>query len=337
MFKKRLSFIMLSVLLLFALTACGQSRDDIIEKLSKKVDHLNGYTTKAMMTFKHGDKQQKYQAEIWYKKPNYYKVVLRDENGQNPQMIIRNKDGVFLLTPALNKKYHFESDWPHNRSQYYLYQSLVKDIVNDSTAKFKADDENYEFTTKTHYPTKMLAYQKISFKKGSLAPLGVKVMDRDMNVIIDVVFKDFNFKPKFDSDAFDVDKNELSMKLDMDLPAMASKKQPFEILKPTRQFKNTELAYTQELKEDGKQKFILKYTGDKAFTLIESKSEAAKETMALSMNDADLIDLGFAVGILTDHSLSWSENGVDFYLVSEKLSKDEMKEVAQSVVGKVNK
>jgi len=320
----------------FVLSACGQSREDIIDDLSKKMDRLGGYTTKATMTFKHGDKQQKYQAEIWFKDPNFYKVVLTDANGQNPQMIIRNEDGVFLLTPALNKKYHFESDWPHNRSQYYLYQSLVKDIVNDATAKFESKEDSYVFTTKTNYPTKMLAYQKISLKKNNLAPLGVKVMDKDMNVIIDVVFKDFNLKPKFDSDAFDVDKNELSMKLDSNLPAMASADQPFELLKPTIKLDNTEVDYTQDVTENGQRKFVIKYKGDKAFTLVESKSEAAKETMAETV-DADPVDLGFTFGIQTDHSLSWSNNGMDFYLVSEKLSADEMKEVAQSVVGTVNK
>ncbi|MGV3487472.1 MAG: LolA family protein [Tuberibacillus sp.] len=336
MLKKSMSIILLSAMFLFVLTACGQSREDVIDDLSKKMDRLSGYTTKATMTFKHGDKQQKYQAEIWYKKPNFYKVVLKDEHGQNPQMIIRNKDGVYLLTPALNKKYHFESDWPKNRSQYYLYESLVKDIVQDGTSKFETKEDAFIFTTKTHYPTKMLAYQKISLKKKNLAPLGVKVMDKDMNVIIDVVFKGFNFKPKFDSDAFDVDKNELSMKLDNNLPAMASLNQPFEILKPTIQLKNTKIAYTQDVNEDGQRKFVLKYTGDKAFTLIESKSDVAKETMTVTM-DADPVDLGFTFGIMTDHSLSWSNNGMDFYLVSDKLTTDEMKDVAQSVVGMVNK
>jgi outer membrane lipoprotein-sorting protein len=336
MLKKSLSIMMLGVMLLFVLAACSQSKDDVIGDLTKKVSHLNGYKTKATMTFKHGDKQQKYQAEIWYKKPKFYKVVLKDENGQNPQMIIRNKDGVFLLTPALNKKYHFESDWPNNRSQYYLYQSLVKDIVNDANAKFESKQDAYVFTTKTNYPTKMLAYQKISLNKKNLAPLGVKVMDKDMNVIIDIAFKDFKFDPKFDSDAFDVSKNELSMKLDHDLATMAKPNQPFEILKPTKNLPNTSIAYTEDVTDNGQRKFVLKYKGDKAYTLIESKADVAKETMAITM-DADPVDLGFTVGIMTDHSLSWSNNGMDFYLVSDKLSSEEMKDVAESVVGMVNK
>lgn len=327
---------MLGVMLLFVLSACGQSREDVVKDLSKQLDHVKDYKTKATMTFKHGGKQQTYQADIWFKNPDLYKVVLKDANGQNPQMIIKNKDGVFLLTPALNKQYHFESDWPNNRSQYYLYQSLIKDIVHDANAKFENKENAYVFTTKTNYPTKMLENQKISLNKKNLAPISVKVMDKDMNVIIDVQFKDFKFDPKFDSDAFDVSKNELSMTLDKELTAMATPDQPFKILKPTIDLPKTSISYTQDVTDNGKRKFVLKYTGDKAFTLVETKSDVAKETTAITM-EADPVDLGFAVGIQTDHSLSWSNNGMDFYLVSDKLTADEMKEVAQSVVGQVNK
>jgi hypothetical protein len=40
---------------------------------------------------------------------------------------------------------------------------------------------------------------------------------------------------------------------------------------------------------------------------------------------------------MTKNSLAWSKDGMDFYLVSDKLSADEMQEIAQSVSGKVTK
>ena len=47
------------------------------------------------------------------------------------QIILRNEEGVFVLTPALNKSFRFQSDWPQNSSQAYLYESLVRDILQD--------------------------------------------------------------------------------------------------------------------------------------------------------------------------------------------------------------
>lgn len=330
--------VLLGVVCLFIFAACGQSHEDVVDDLTKKLDRLEGYKTKAVMTFKHGDKQQKYKAEIWYKKPDYYRVVLMDNNNENTQMIIKNKNGVYLITPSLNKKYHFESEWPNNRSQYYLYQSLAKDIVHDANAKFEAKEDHYVFTTKTNYPTKILAYQKITLKKKKLIPENVKIMDKDMNVIIDIAFKDFTFSPKFDNDAFDVTHNEMSMKLDNQIPAMAAKKNDtFQIYQPTSNLpKNTHLAFSKDITDNGQRKFILKYEGDKPFTLIETKSDAAKESAAIDI-EADPVDLGFAVGVMTDHSLSWSNNGMDFYLASDNMSPEDMKAIAQSVNGTITK
>ena len=37
------------------------------------------------------------------------------------------------------------------------------------------------------------------------------------------------------------------------------------------------------------------------------------------------------LGVMTDTSLSWTSNGVEYYLISEVMSKDELIEVAQSI------
>ena len=42
------------------------------------------------------------------------------------------------------------------------------------------------------------------------------------------------------------------------------------------------------------------------------------------------------LGIITSNSLAWSSGGVDFYLVSDVMSQDELIEVAQSISGIVS-
>ena len=41
-------------------------------------------------------------------------------------------DGVYVLTPSLNKSFKFQSDWPYENSQIYLLNALIKDIEKDS-------------------------------------------------------------------------------------------------------------------------------------------------------------------------------------------------------------
>ena len=39
------------------------------------------------------------------------------------------------------------------------------------------------------------------------------------------------------------------------------------------------------------------------------------------------------IGIMTDNSLSWTSGNRDFYIVSDVMDKDELVEIAQSIVG----
>ena len=80
------------------------------------------------MTIETGNDPQEYQVEIWYKKPELYRVYLENPKKDQSQVILRNGNGVFVLTPSLNKSFRFHSDWPNNSSQVYLFESLVKDI-----------------------------------------------------------------------------------------------------------------------------------------------------------------------------------------------------------------
>lgn len=47
---------------------------------------------------------------------------------EHKQIILRNNDGLYVITPSLNKSFKFESTWPDNSSQSYILSSLIKDI-----------------------------------------------------------------------------------------------------------------------------------------------------------------------------------------------------------------
>ena len=324
------SVLLIGILMLVVLAACGQkSQQDVVDALDKKLNEMESYKVNAKMTLETGEEPQRYDVEIWHQKPSYYRVELKNATKEQSQIILRNDEGVFVLTPALNKSFRFQSDWPENGSQAYLYNTLVTDILNDSGAVFEAKDNDYVFTTKTNYQNKNLAKQSIQLNKKDLAPEKVTIMNQDQKPLVKIEFSNMKFNPSFDKGAFDMERNMTAAQLEV--PVIAATNEPFEVVYPMYEPQGTGLT---DEKEVATNKVILSFTGEKSFTLIEEKSEAALETSApVSVGGGEPVDLGFTMGIMTDTTVTWNHNGVDFFLASNDLSKEEMAAVARSVYG----
>ncbi|MEK5268979.1 MULTISPECIES: LolA family protein [unclassified Heyndrickxia] len=331
--KRKYWVLFAALFVIFLLSACGAKKpQDVAGKLNEKVEKMDGYKLNAKMTLETGNEPRTYNIEVWHNRPGYYRVNLKNAGEGQSQMILRNKEGVFVVTPALNKSYKFQSDWPNNTSQAYLYESLVKDILKDKEAKMTVKKNRYVFETKTRYQNhKMLPYQQITFDKRTLAPVSVKVMDTDRNTLVSVLFTKVDFNAKFDSNAFDTKKNMTGAKLEVPVDGKVGNKE-FSVKYPTAKIGGTTLLDEQEVAVANGKRVILTYTGDKTYTLIEEKAEVlpAASTEPIPAN-GEMADLGFAFGIKTGDSLSWTVNGVEYTLASKSLSAAEMMEVAQSV------
>lgn len=326
-------------LLILILTACGeQSQEDVVQKLEGKLEDMNGYKAQANMSLKTGEESQTYNIDIWHKKKEYYRVLLKNEKDEkSSQVILKNDDGVFVLTPALNKSFKFQSDWPHNSSQPYLYQSLVQDIIDDPDASFKKTDDHYVFETKTNYQNNNnLPYQEIYFDKKTYTPAMVKVLDKDKNPLVEVKFSSFELSPEFPKDAFEIESNMTSGALG--IPAMAEEQtNEFSVLYPLEKV-GSELVEEKEVALENGKRVILSFEGEKNFTLVQERVDAYQaSTAAPKLIDGDTVDLGFTVGAITSNSLEWNYNGTNFYLASEDLTKEEMIDVASSVQGQAVK
>lgn len=323
----------MTITLLIVLTACGEkSEEAVLKALDEQVEKVESYKMNAKMTFETGEEPQEYNVEIWHEKPRYYRIKLENENKEQSQIILRNDDGVFVLTPALNKSFRFQSEWPENNSQIYLYESLVNDVLNDSERLYIAEDKDYIFTTKTNYQNKNFSQQEITFNKKSLAPKMIKVMDQDANVLITAQFSNVEFNPEFDKDAFEMERNMTGAKLD--IPTMSSSDESTSILYPLYTAETT-LTDEQEVTQgDGKQ-VVMTYTNDDhSFTLIQKKAEAAIEASApVQFVHGEPVDLGFTIGVLTGDTISWTYDGMEFLLASADLDEEEMVAIARSVQG----
>lgn len=323
------------ILLLLALTACGaKTQEEVISDLNEKMEEMKGYKANAVMTLKMGNEPQVYNVEIWHKNPDFYKVNLKNPEKDQSQMILRNNEGVYVLTPALNKSFKFQSEWPENSSQAYLYESLIKDIMADKDAVFKATDKHYVFETKTRYQNNtMLPTQEITINKKDLSPVNVKVMDADHNALVTVEFSKVNFKASFDKDAFDMKKNMARAKLE--LPVMAEvKDEGFSVKYPElAESIGAGLTEEKEIVLENGIRAVLTYQGERNFTLVQEKAKVKEAALVSDLINGEPVDLGFAIGAMTEKTIKWTSGGVDYMLAAEDLSPDEMVMIAKSVEG----
>lgn len=336
--KKKWFMPLAGLLVVLALSACGsKTQEDVVKDLDKKLEDVKGYKAEAKMTLQMGTDPQTYDIEVWHKDPDFYRVNLKNAQKEQSQMILRNNDGVFVLTPALNKSFRFQSDWPQNSSQAYLYESLVKDIVEDKEAKFSATKEHYVFETKTRYQNnQMLPVQEIKLKKSDLSPVSVKVMDPDKNALVTVEFSKVKFNASFDKKDFDMQKNMTGAQLEV--PVMAEvDDQEFTVKYPQMDMADVKLVDEQEIKtEDGK-RVVLTYDGEKSFTLVQEKASVMPTSSVVTSVKGEPVDLGFTIGALSDNTISWTYQGVDYMIASNDLSPEEMTEIARTVQGEMVK
>lgn len=335
--KKRLLLLITGLLVVFLLAACGsKSKDDVVKELNGKLNDLSGYKVDAKMTLKMGTDSQVYNVEIWHKDPTFYRVNLKNAEKDQSQMILRNNEGVFVLTPALKKSFKFQSDWPQNSSQAYLYESLIKDIVEDKEAKFSSTKEHYVFETKTRYQNNsMLPTQEIKLNKEDLSPAVVKVMDPDRNALVTVEFSKVKFNASFDDSDFDMKKN--MTRADLNLPVMAdSKDTAFTVKYPTEDL-GAALVDEKEVKLENGKRVVLTYEGEKSFTLVQEKVTVKEASTSPTYVDGDLVDLGVTIGAVSDGSITWTLDGVDYMIASNDLTEKELVEIARTVQGDVEK
>lgn len=199
-----------AILLIFslALAACGtKDAESVVKELDKVVNSMESYQGSGTMTLRTGQQPLEYKVEVSYQKPQFYRIKLTNEEKDITQIVLRNDDGVFVLTPKLNKVFRFQSDWPQNQGQVYLYQTLIQSILVDNSRQFVIDQDAYVFDVMANYNNGSLSRQKIWLNKADYKPVQVEVSDTNATVMVEVKFDKFDFGPKFDKAVFETEAN----------------------------------------------------------------------------------------------------------------------------------
>lgn len=318
--------IFLLLITICLLTGCGKvDKDKLINEFVSDVEESKAYEVNASMEIYSSEDTFIYDLNVYYMDDDYFKVNMVNKINDHEQIILRNDDAVYVVTPSLNKSYKFSSEWPYNSSQSYILNSLVKDIENTHDVVFVAEEDGYSLKADVNYPNNDdFSYEKLYFDK-NMNLKEVVTYDKDDVACIKVVFNKIDYKANLSGKEFDVD-NMVSENCCNTEDTGVLEDIVYPLYIPT----NTYLKDKETISTENGERVILTFNGDKNFVLIEEKSVVNTDFEIVPVYGDPLL-LQTGVGALTTNALSWSYDNVDYYLASNDLSTAEMLTIAGSL------
>lgn len=376
--KKKLLFLIM-IIGVFAISGCGKnSESDVIKDLTKKINDSKAYYVDGTLEIVNNEDVYTYNVNVSYKEKDNYKVSLVNTVNNYEQIILRNSDGVYVVTPRINKSFKFQSDWPYNNSQVYLLGPLLDDITNDANRTFEKVDDGSKIIVAANYPNNSkLVKQEILLDKSNNIKK-VTVFDNNGTAQITMKFNKIDLNSKFNDNYFDLkqiidikedntdnttnrennsdeNKNTTDNKVEDNSTAennntnvnennntnenknedkkSSETKQTSsieDVIYPMYIPANTYLSNKEKVSKDDGERLILTFDGDNPFMLIEETVTYEKEHLIVPTY-GELEVMASTVAIVNDNSVNWIDNNIEYYVVSDKLSKSELLNIARSI------
>lgn len=321
--KKLLGLFLISICFL---VGCGnKSEKNIIKNASSKIGKLNSYYLEGEMTIINNEDTYTYDVNVSYQKNNNFKVNLKNRSNEHEQIILRNKEGVYVITPSLNKSFKFQSEWPYNNSQVYLLKSILDDLEIDKEKTFEKKDDYYIFSSKVNYPNNKRLVKQIVYIDKNLNIKEVQVLNSNNETQIKMLFNKIDYKPKFKDNYFELDENLDTVSSEVDPTSKID-----DIIYPMYLPNNTHLSNKELITTNEGERLILTFSGDNPFMLIEETANYEKEHTVIPTY-GELAMLVDTIAVVNDNSINWISNGIEYYVVSEVVNVDELLEVARSI------
>ncbi len=376
--KKKLLFLIM-IIGVFAISGCGKnSESDVIKDLTKKINDSKAYYVDGTLEIVNNEDVYTYNVNVSYKEKDNYKVSLVNTVNNHEQIILRNSDGVYVVTPRINKSFKFQSDWPYNNSQVYLLGPLLDDIANDANRTFEKVNDGSKIIVAANYPNNSkLVKQEILLDKSNNIKK-VTVFDNNGTAQITMKFNKIDLNSKFNDNYFDLkqiidikedntdnttnrennsdeNKNTTDNKVEdnsttennntnvnenkntnenknEDKKSSETKQTSSieDVIYPMYIPANTYLSNKEKVSKDDGERLILTFDGDNPFMLIEETVTYEKEHLIVPTY-GELEVMASTVAIVNDNSVNWIDNNIEYYVVSDKLSKSELLNIARSI------
>lgn len=376
--KKKL-LLLIMIIGVFAISGCGKnSESDVIKDLTKKINDSKAYYVDGTLEIVNNEDVYTYNVNVSYKEKDNYKVSLVNTVNNHEQIILRNSDGVYVVTPRINKSFKFQSDWPYNNSQVYLLGPLLDDITNDANRTFEKVNDGSKIIVAANYPNNSkLVKQEILLDKSNNIKK-VTVFDNNGTAQITMKFNKIDLNSKFNDNYFDLkqiidikedntdntanrennsdeNKNTTDNKVEdnsttennntnvnenkntnenknEDKKSSETKQTSSieDVIYPMYIPANTYLSNKEKVSKDDGERLILTFDGDNPFMLIEETVTYEKEHLIVPTY-GELEVMASTVAIVNDNSVNWIDNNIEYYVVSDKLSKSELLDIARSI------
>ena len=330
---KRCFLVVITILLL---SGCKKNdTSDIVKKFSDNVSSSDSYSLVGNMILKADEEEFEYEFSVDYLKDNYYKVDLNNVNNGHKQVILRNDDGVYVITPEINKSFKFQSSWPNNGSQSYLLQSLLKDINNDNKVKSRIKGGMYIISTTVNYPNNTELVKEDIYFDNNMNIKKVIVFDDNNNERIITKFTKVDMKPKISKDNFKIDEyikddgNNIKNNCETGNCDKTVSNVLEDIIYPLYLPNNTYLTSSEKVGENGN-RVILTFSGDKSFTIVEENT-LLPTSFEITPVYGDPILLNDTLGVISDNSVRWNKGTVSYFMTSNTLTGAEMVMIASSM------
>src|SRR5574344_1307568 len=195
---KKVLILLVCILLL---SGCGKTTEEkLIKEFTNNVNSSKSYSLSGSLEIMNDEDTFNYSVEVGYKKKDLYKVKLTNTINQHDQVILKNSEGVYVITPSLNKSFKFQSEWPNNSSQAYLLASILSDLNETKDHHYAEEGDYYIVQTDVNYPNNSdLSYQKLYFDKDFNLKKN-EVFNVDNQVRVRFVISDIDYKANLNDD-----------------------------------------------------------------------------------------------------------------------------------------
>jgi outer membrane lipoprotein-sorting protein len=318
--------LMFSLIICFMICGCAKNTEkEVLSKFSKKIENAKSYYLTGTLEMVNNETSYTYDVNVSYTKENNFKVSLKNQSNDHEQIILRNEDGVYVITPSLNKSFKFQSEWPYNNSQAYLLQTILDDLESDEKYTYVNEDDKHIFTSSVNYSNNTdLVKQKVTINSNYEVET-VEVLDANDNVKIKMTFNDIDYKAKFNADYYSLEQNVSSEVTGTDEVSTIE-----DVIYPMYIPVNTSLSSQDKVNTSTGERVILTFDGESPFMFIQENATASSEFTTIPVN-GELVMLGGTIGVLDDSSISWISDGMEYYLVSSTLNDEQLLEVARSI------
>lgn len=328
--------IIIGVVVFAVLILCGWklffSEGKVDDQLKNLNTTMEAYHMEGNMQIGEGEDVRNFYVTVDFKddEKDLFRISLLDKDINQEQILLRNNEGVYVLTPVLNQVYTFKGDYPLNAPKPYLYHSFIDALKGNYEVINNVDGYTVTYDCKyDNEPT--WVKQEVKLSK-DLKPVWTYVYDKENKIVAKVMFTNVDFAPTFKDDYFTVDTNMSIAKDNVSSSHVSTSIEDLPLIPAVDSSVSTLKEQTKITDDSGKISYILTYSGSKSYTVFQTLVESNKEDNYQSITVSGTpIDTMYGIGFINGKRLSYLYHDVSYEIYSSDLSVSEMIDIVTNM------